>query len=471
MRISKNNSPWLSMFFVAAIFLGDVWLVKITLPLSMLILPFILFDRSQLGFKPFPTAAIPLLCFGAMMVLQCAVYRNNPAFRPRSDMAIWMPLVYAGTAIIALRNTKITETSLLRAMYSGGMITSIIMLGMISFAPSNLFLVPGQNAAQVETSYAESLKKSPSPQVVVQAQPPRAASKSESSQTAADSTALTSVSQDAAIGTAEDDNLTSVIIEEKPVALAGREEFSSGAVDKAFYDIKNKSKNFLGQSNYIAVFLVFLFSVSLFSGSPFIAGFFAILTIITLSRFGMVFLLTVTAVYFLRAGVNPVIGIATAGAAICIGIIALFVWGDLLPPIPGTASMASRIQYWQSGVDALGLHTIIGAPRSVSLVALDHNITWNPHNSVLWIAVNFGIIGIAAYVVYIWIIMRELGSRARHSEIWMGILIGVATILIWSLLEAIILTPAFEILLATLYVLAHSSRTLVEHRSDAIAAQ
>ncbi|NKW79142.1 hypothetical protein HGG72_00455 [Ochrobactrum pecoris] len=232
------------MFFVAAIFLGDVWLVKITLPLSMLILPFILFDRSQLGFKPFPTAAIPLLCFGAMMVLQCAVYRNNPAFRPRSDMAIWMPLVYAGTAIIALRNTKITETSLLRAMYSGGMITSIIMLGMISFAPSNLFLVPGQNAAQVETSYAESLKKSPSPQVVVQAQPPRAASKSESSQTAADSTALTSVSQDAAIGTAEDDNLTSVIIEEKPVALAGREEFSSGAVDKAFYDIKNKSKKF-----------------------------------------------------------------------------------------------------------------------------------------------------------------------------------------------------------------------------------
>lgn len=73
--------------------------------------------------------------------------------------------------------------------------------------------------------------------------------------------------------------------------------------------------------------------------------------------------------------------------------------------------------------------------------------------------------------MYIWIIMRELGSRARHSEIWMGILIGVATILIWSLLEAIILTPAFEILLATLYVLAHSSRTLVEHRSDAIAAQ
>ncbi|UCI33430.1 O-antigen ligase family protein [Mesorhizobium sp. B4-1-4] len=426
----KTFHVWLAAFFVGAIFLGGVWLGKITLPISTLILPVFFMSRAQFNLR-LPPACVPLLVIVVVILIQFGMYLGNPAFRWKSDLAVWLPVAFAGLTIVALRRASISDRMALRSMIAGGAVTAAIMITMIVFVPNGAFLLPGQDAANVEAAYAADVERTTSRPIIVQP-----------------------LAQDPASIDAENPSPQTPSV----AAPAGREAFSPKVGDQGFYDLKNRARSFLGLSNYIAVFLVFLFAVTLFSGLPLVAAVFGILVFLTLSRFGIAMLVVVTGVYVLRSKVNPVKA-ATSAAILCaVGLVVLYVLRDAVPHMPHLASLMARFEYWRSGVDALRLHPIVGAPRSVYLIEMGYSITWNPHNSILWLAVNFGLIGVAGYGAYVWIAVREIAKAAVSSSLWTGVFVGMVALLAWSFEEIIVLTPAFELLLAAMYSLARASR-------------
>jgi hypothetical protein len=432
--------------FVSAIFVGSVWLGKITLPFSILLLPLLLIDKRHLSAR-LPVATILLLVLGVIMVVQFAVYFGNPAFKWRSDLAIWLPLVFAGATIVALRYCLIEDRQLVRSMMVGGIVTSTIMAFMMVFVPKGTFLLPGQNATKVENDYLAQRSQESIHSIAPKKRAPVVAAPADVNNPKPSSV------------------VESPLQVSPPTAVAqpaGREAFvpKSTQQDVAFYDVKNRARNMLGASNYIAVFLVFLFAVSLFSGLPWFAAAFAVLTLTTLSRFGIIILCVVICVYLARRKINPLRSATCAASLVVVGLVVGFLLKSHVPLVPGTASIVARFEYWRSGIEALSLHPLIGAPRSVFLVELGNSITWNPHNSVLWVAVNFGLVGLAAYCTYLWIVMREIANAAASSDLWMGVFVGSVMAVAWGFEEIIVLTPAFEILMASMYVLAVSKNRL-----------
>ena len=73
---------------------------------------------------------------------------------------------------------------------------------------------------------------------------------------------------------------------------------------------------------------------------------------------------------------------------------------------------------------------------------------------MLCLAVNFGQIGVVSYCSYVWLAMREIAKAAEAPDLRRGIFVGMILILAWGLVEIIVLTPAFELLLAALYIFA-----------------
>jgi hypothetical protein len=99
------------------------------------------------------------------------------------------------------------------------------------------------------------------------------------------------------------------------------------------------------------------------------------------------------------------------------------------------------------------------------------NIVWSPHSSVLQLAVYFGIAGVALYAAYVWTVFRTLAGLSRSSDLWAGISVGLSIAFAWSLLEIIVITPAFEILVASLYALASKRLAMVTStRASAVFA-
>lgn len=407
--------------FIIGIFFGDVWLGKLLLPASMMVLPFFLWvfpPTDLIRFRNIPAGAFPLLALACVVVAQISIGMRQEVFPVKSDLAIWRPVVYAGAIILMLRHLSLTDRSFGSYLFAGGALTGLVMLATTMFLPADRYLIPQQNLNQVQWDY------------------------------------FVAKSKEAALAGKE---LSQALV--NPLALEGQAMAPVPETEKAFYEGKDRVRNFLGQSNYLAVFFVFLFTVALFTRQWWWAAVFAGFVLFTLSRFGFLFLLVSVAGYVLvlfRVGIGRIsVGIL---ATVLAGMAGLFLLQDLLPDVPGATSMLLRLRYWTTGLDVASHYPILGAPRSVFLDELGYSIAWNPHNSVLWVAANFGLLGLAAYACYVAIALVEIGRAAVGSRLWTGVLLGVVIVLAWSLVENIVLTPAFEILFASLYILARNSR-------------
>jgi hypothetical protein len=395
--------------FLALVFVGDVWLVKLTLPLSMLLLPFIF-----VVFRPYELRSLPvgILLLLGMLVIACLQAASGMSMNVKADLAMWRPTVYAVATIFCLSAVFLTDDQLKSAIFVGGITTGAIMLAMILFAPPDFYLLPGQNVSQVAAKFQ-------------------------------------------AEGHAG-------------VAAQFSPELSAGS--KAFYGLKNKARNLLGGSNYIAVFLVFVFTVAVFTRSRVVAILMAALAITTMARFGALCLVAAAGSYFAHkrgiAASRICVWILAAGV---FGIMALYLVGPHLAEV--AESVTVRSNFMRSGVEIAEAHPLFGAPRSLILEENGFNIVWSPHCSVLQMAVYFGIAGVALYAAYVWSVFRTLSGLSGSSDLWAGISVGLSIAFAWSLLEIIVITPAFEILVASLYALATkklamASRPISTFRSD-----
>lgn len=407
-------------FFLVSIFYGDVWL-GITVPVSMLLLPFVFIAFADVNiFKGIPLGFVVLLGMALPIVLQFAAGRPLAG---KSDAVVFLPIAYALATMLALRHAEMPAQLIWRALVVGGGISAAVMTLMMLFVPVGHFLVPGQNLYATQHAYQEAAKQGEREPVARRG-------------TASDA------------GSADDFDYGRVT--KAPLEIEGeRTEFEHG-----FYGFKRKIRNALGQSNYIAVFFVFLFAVAFFQARWTTATVFALLTMATLSRFGVGFLgLTLFLwVLYRRGFTRAVLAAGILGLGLLVMFAAILAAGTMALP----TSLLNRITYGQSAIDVIAAHPLVGAPRSYVLDRFGLDILWNPHNVLLWVSSLAGIIGLVFYVGFLVLALIEIDRRARTSPMWTGVFFGFVVLLMWGLFEPVAFTPAFELLLAALYTLARN---------------
>lgn len=405
-----NLRSLLTSLFIVSILYGDVWL-GITVPVSMLLLPIVfLVYAKESTFSSIPRGCILLLGMVVPVAFQFALGRP---LKGKPDAAVYLPIAYSAATMFVLQNAALTEKTLWRALTAGGTVTAVVMFLMMSFIPAGGFLVPGQNFYATVTNYDRALEE-----------------KWRTQQSGGSQRAPTMT----------------------PAEL-GQE---NSEFEDSFYTLKRRIKNALGHSNYIAAFFVFLFTVSLFHQRWFAVVLFALLTLATLSRFSMIFLGFAVGLWLLhRRRVSPVIlAVGTLASGVLIMLVVLFVarqFDSLLP-----ISVSNRSVYWESAVDIIAAHPVIGAPRSHILEEFNRNIIWNPHNVLLWVSSIAGILGLTFYLLYLFVGLAEIHRRISSSSFWTGVFFGFVILLTWSLIEPVAMTPAFEVLFASLYALARN---------------
>lgn len=390
--------------FIVAIFLGDIW-IGITIPMAMFIAP-LLFITTPIRAANLAPALWVL--FGLAVELGVQWLWGMPA-NGKSDLVVYLPLVYAGFTILALRNVNIADNILGRAIVAGGALAGAFMLIFAALVPSDTALLPGQNFFLTDQQYAAS-------------------------------------------GPVQDERTTSTLAAPEVPRMAAPEMAS--ADELVFYDVKNRFKSPLGLSNYLAVFFVFAFTVAAFMDQKLLAALFAVLTIVTLSRFGICFLVLSAACLALYRTRTPVLWLAILPIGISAALVSTLWMAQDLPLLP--TSLRARVDLWRTGVDAVALNPLLGSSRSHVIETLKMSLTWNPHNLVLLNGAYFGVVGVGLYGAYVVIIIKAFYDLAKSSAVWAGVLVGTVVLLGWAAFEPIAMTPAFEILMAALYVTAAS---------------
>jgi len=416
---------WLVLCFLAAIFYGDIW-IGITLPLSVLLLPPLIAVSGPIRVSGIPAGFFLLSSLALIVGVQTLT-----AWPPRGqqDLVVYLPIFYAAIAIFALRNRGLSDRHMKRVLWVGGLLSAVTMLLVAIFMPTGEFLVPGQASWRTDLEYREEIARRR------EQLPPEKAS----AIIVTDPRLLVS-------DTGTETAVSAPVRQARPPITADEQQF---------YYIKSLFRNALGVSNYIAVFFVFVATVSLFAGSLPLAALFAACAALTFSRFAMVFLAITAVVWVADRRYGKRCALAALALAVATGMALVYFTRDasIVP-----TSLSIRAAYWLSGLEAISNRPLFGAPRSYILDAQNISILWNPHNSLIHYAAIFGLVGLAIYLVYAVVVLRTFGRLMETSAVWKGIFYGFAILYAWSFFESIALTPAFEILIASLYALALNVR-------------
>jgi hypothetical protein len=405
-----------SGLFLVSVFYGYVW-IGITLPLSMLVLPLVFIahlDRDVA--TDVPRGALLLLGMTLPIGLQAAAGRP---LEGKPDAVVFLSVAYAVATVIALRRVELSDKQLRSSLQIGGLVTCAVMLATIAFLPAGRFLVPGQDALRTQRLYREALKER----------------------------AKETLPPDGVTDTDDDD-----------AADALRKfDRQATAEEEALYQDKAVMRSALGRSNTIAWYLVFLFSVCFFAGSWWLSALFAAVALATLTRFAVLFLVGIVAMRIAwRRGVGLWTLAACSLAVGVAGMAAILVLKHAQVVLP--ISLDARAWYWNSALDVIANHPLIGTPRSDILETFDVSIVWTPCNGFLWVVAVTGVVGAAFYFGFVWVALAEIRRMAMTSQLWAGLFVGFVTLLTWSLFEPISLTPTFDVLLAAHYAVARRAR-------------
>jgi hypothetical protein len=355
---------------------------------------------------------------------------SGHGFVGKSDAVVFLPIAYAILTIVGFRRVTLPDRLTWRGLVAGGLLTGAVMIVAAVALPPGTYLVPGQDYVRTDQEFQQG-RPTQSPATTAPGTTVRPSSSSAQPTAAASQTA------------------------NETAAPTPTFEFDP-AIDQsttAFYGLKDFVKNALGRSNYIAVFFVFLFAVALFQRS-WLAAVFALLAVVTLSRFAIVFMVCALVLWWLdRRKVTAKAIVAGALLLSLVGFASLLV---LAPFLNLPSSLSARVAYWQSGL-YVGFHSpLFGMPRSEIVNNFNFSIVWNPHDVLLWPFAITGLIGVVLYASYVYVVLNSMYRAAAESRLWLGILIGSVVVLAWSLVEIIAMTPAFEILFACLYCLARN---------------
>ncbi len=217
-----------------------------------------------------------------------------------------------------------------------------------------------------------------------------------------------------------------------------------------FYEMKNLIATPLGSSNYLAVFILFGIVVALYARIYLCVAALLCLFLLTFSRTGYGMLVLAIVIWLIDTR-TPIV---SRWPRTCLSVLAAFVvalvLGLFFTDIALPESLAIRVSLWHAAVDQLVQQPLFGVPRSEFSVIFDGK-AWDPHNSILHLMLLLGGLGTFIYLVYIGLMVSLFARLSRDSVFWRSILVGVLVTLVWSLFEVVLLTPAYDILLAVMF--------------------
>lgn len=243
-----------------------------------------------------------------------------------------------------------------------------------------------------------------------------------------------------------------------------------------YYDIKAFVETPLGRSNYLAAFLLFLFALSL-PIKPLWAPIFAVAVLATLSRGGVLMLcLFLVAIPLARRRLLWLVwSVPLLGFLACMYLLVSGHYetlAQLAGPFENVIrSVFNRMLLWQFGFDLWWQNPVFGiGPNTFrTFVELNSQIedVWGVHNSILQMLLNYGVFGTLLYGLYLRMIYRYLTFAERVDPIFWYLRVVFVVLMVFSLMEPLVGSAAFEVLLALLLVLA-IARTKSTSRSEPI---
>lgn len=241
--------------------------------------------------------------------------------------------------------------------------------------------------------------------------------------------------------------------------------FLSLYVQGDYYDQKAVIETPLGKSNYLAAFLIFLFALSL-QRSKFLSVLFFIAVLCTLSRGGLLALMVLGAlVPFLKIRKGWVLWVLALSVGLVMGYLATTDWGRNIGEgidTDGSAfdSAFNRLALWSFGLNIFSDYPLFGIGpntfRTFVELAGDVEDVWGVHNSVLMVALNYGIIGLCFYLTYLTIIYRYIVAAEKIDEKFLYLRAVFLVLLVFGLYEPLVGSVAFELLLVLVMVLARA---------------
>jgi len=247
-----------------------------------------------------------------------------------------------------------------------------------------------------------------------------------------------------------------------------------------YYEQKLLIETPLGRSNYLAAFLIFLFSLALAKQRT-LALLFGIAIFCTMSRGGaLMFLLFIVALQMAKLRLLWLVWLGPLllffGATFLISSDHQHLLLAVAGPYQGEIlSIINRLLLWSFGFDLWIQHPFFGiGPNTFrTYVELNPSIenVWGAHNSIIQMLLNYGLFGTILYVLYI----REIYKRLCQAELtapWFRYLRVVFVVLqVFGLFEPLIGSAAFEVLLAYMLILALKQISLPGSATNSMMAK
>ena len=228
-----------------------------------------------------------------------------------------------------------------------------------------------------------------------------------------------------------------------------------------FYTLKNLIATPLGSSNYLAVFLLVGTVVALYARQYLCAVALVGAFMLTFSRTGYAMLILAVAIWLLDtkttllARYPKLFAFTFISGSLAVFLAAFFMKSGL------PESLSIRVGLWHAALYHIADNPLIGTPRS-EYFYIFNGLAWDPHNSILNMLLLLGVGGTAVYLFYLYCVMSLFSQMARGSRFWRSVFMASAVTLLWSCFEVILLTPAFDTLLASLFALAIARSSRLE---------
>lgn len=389
---------------MASIFVGDVYL-GITVPVATFVLAamgvFVMLKNGAVVFRP----RLPVVFMALVLCVPIIQSVFGPA-PTRFDVGSYLPLIYGAVAFQILSFLPQSGAVIRYGIQSGGLLLCALILASALVLSGSTEIIPGQSPTTTEMALSESLAQG-----------------------------------------------TNASMEPRRVSRGAGDATVEDTQTQGLYRYKQYIQTALGSSNYLAVFLLTAFSVSLFSGNYVLSAIFFASVVATMSRFGMAFLFVPPVLLLARSKfVTNHPGKALLACAAAVSAVGLLVVLSGLHTL-GWQSVAVRLGLYQSAIDVIQDNWLIGAPRSAIVTTYEYPANWHPHNWVLWSMAFVGLLGTIWYVAYAGSIGRLIW-KLREDRVWAGVGAAGAALLLWGLVEIIFMTPAVSILFGALGGLA-----------------